>query len=198
MRPLLHILRHFQPPPVPGAPWKSNQHPRRRAPPLAPLPPPSSPQPPAPAPLRRPQVWRQQLVQLQPLVKLQDEVLAGALALMRKLTAARPDLAPLLHASAPHLYTYLAAGVLVCLMGRAGGRRNWRMDVCLPACLAGLPSGVLPGCADAAAPQWLPSSPCAWDLTLSRPAPPPPASPQRCGWPPSCAACATPSPTAPS
>lgn len=56
------------------------------------------------------QAWRQQLVALQPLVQIEDAVLLGALELVKALAASRPDLAPTLHASVPHLYTYLAAG----------------------------------------------------------------------------------------
>ncbi|KAL4447914.1 hypothetical protein ABPG75_005133 [Micractinium tetrahymenae] len=57
------------------------------------------------------QAWRQQLVALQPLVQIEDSVLLGAVELVRELAASRPDLAPTLHASVPHLYTYLAAAL---------------------------------------------------------------------------------------
>lgn len=56
------------------------------------------------------QAWRQELVRLQPLVKLGDEVLLGALALVRQLATVCPKQRQLLAASPPHLYTYLAAG----------------------------------------------------------------------------------------
>lgn len=49
-------------------------------------------------------------MRLQPLVKLGDEVLLGALALMREFVAARPDQQQLLATSPLHSYTYLAAG----------------------------------------------------------------------------------------
>lgn len=57
------------------------------------------------------QAWRQQLVALQPLVQLEDAVLLGAVELVRELMASRPELVPTLHASVPHLYTYLAAAL---------------------------------------------------------------------------------------
>ncbi|PSC73944.1 hypothetical protein C2E20_3151 [Micractinium conductrix] len=60
------------------------------------------------------QAWRNQLVRLQPLVRLGDEVLLGALAVVRGLAAARPDLAPILDASVPHVYAYLAAALWMC------------------------------------------------------------------------------------
>lgn len=67
----------------------------------------------APSPPPLPQAWRQQLVALQPLVQLEDAVLLGAVELVRELMASRPELVPTLHASVPHLYTYLAAGMLL-------------------------------------------------------------------------------------
>ena len=59
---------------------------------------------------------------LQPLVQVGDEVLLGALELIRELAVARPDLAPTLHASAPHMYTYLAAGERLWVIEVLGAR----------------------------------------------------------------------------
>lgn len=56
------------------------------------------------------QAWRQELVRLQPLVKLGDEVLLGALALVREFATVCPTQRQLMATSPPHLYTYLAAG----------------------------------------------------------------------------------------
>ena len=71
-------------------------------------------------------------MRLQPLVRLGDEVLLGALAVVRGLAAARPDLAPILDASVPHVYAYLAAGErqLGTLAGRAAGCRGGRAGRC--------------------------------------------------------------------
>ncbi|KAI3427247.1 hypothetical protein D9Q98_007181 [Chlorella vulgaris] len=57
------------------------------------------------------QAWRQHLVRLQPLVKISDDVLLGALAVMREFAAVRLDLAPCLNAAHPHLWSYLAAAL---------------------------------------------------------------------------------------
>jgi hypothetical protein len=66
------------------------------------------------------------MIALQPAVVIRDEILLGALCILKEVVVVRPDLYDTFHNSPPHLYAFAAAAMWLVAKMMGVRTREWR------------------------------------------------------------------------